>query len=207
MKPKTKRTIEACIYCSSGEGGSVDHIPPQCFFAKPYPPDLLTVPCCEPCRLLDQKADQHMRNLFISFETTEQHPSVLSQLAGRRNEAMKEQPHKADDLMRMMTSVPTLGPEGKIKVKMAFNMDDPLVNRFVERVSRGVLYSLFGTAYFDAIFEWGKGKPGGFAELASFIPQRHVGSVFSCTGSPEGFVALDFYASFPLWGRFTRKLV
>ena len=145
-----------------------------------------------------------MRNLFISMDTTENHPSVLAQLARRRNDSMRKQKFKADALMKMIKpKIVALSAGGGVTLA-AFDLNEPLVDRFLERVCRGVLYVILGRAYFPANFEWGKGRLGSFAELPSSIPQRHVGSVFSCTASSDGyFVALDFYAGFPVWGKFS----
>lgn len=50
---KEKKTIK-CVYCgkeiSKKLGNETkDHVPPQCFYETPYPPNLITIPSCFDC--------------------------------------------------------------------------------------------------------------------------------------------------------------
>jgi hypothetical protein len=45
MAEKTQK----CVYCSMRESTTDDHVPPKCFFPKPRPSNLITVPSCLDC--------------------------------------------------------------------------------------------------------------------------------------------------------------
>lgn len=53
----------SCIYCQSQPANTVDHVPPELIFAKPYPPDLnlITVPACVSCNSGFQRDDEYFR--------------------------------------------------------------------------------------------------------------------------------------------------
>ena len=50
-----------CAYCGERRELTRDHVPPKCLFSKPRPPDLVTVPCCEPCNRELSKHDEYFR--------------------------------------------------------------------------------------------------------------------------------------------------
>ncbi len=59
------RTTEsdACVFCGATEGLTPDHVPPKCFFSKPLPNDLITVPSCERCNKGTEKDDEYFRDI------------------------------------------------------------------------------------------------------------------------------------------------
>ena len=150
----------SCVFCKDGLGTTADHIPPKSFFSTPCPSNLITVPCCEECRLRDQKHDEFVRNLFISFHDTENHPRVTSQLAARRDRSCDMQASKAKTLLDLVVPVQVSGPAGDVLgTAAAFNLDDPRVGGFIERVRRGVLYDSFDLTYFPASCDWAINPP------------------------------------------------
>lgn len=56
---------QLCIYCDSEKATTVDHIPPRLLLSKPYPADLLTVPCCFRCNQGFQKDDEYTRTVVL----------------------------------------------------------------------------------------------------------------------------------------------
>ena len=136
--------ILPCIYCSTGAGTTRDHIPPRCFFAV-MPNPAITVPCCEQCRLGDQRDDEFMRNLFTSTRATEDLQSVKGNLQNRKLRSYQNNPEKILKLHEIVK--PT--PAGK-----AFDFNNPVVDRFMERVSRAVLYDAYQQNCFRAHVDW-----------------------------------------------------
>lgn len=197
-----------CTYCKEGEGTTSDHIPPRSFFGNPPPRNLITVLCCETCRVRDQQDDQFIRNLFVSFRDTESHPAVVSQVAGRRDRSFTHDITQAAKLIEMVVPAEVRGPDGlPVRIAPAFRLNDPRVDRFIERVSRGVIYDAFGVAYFGASFWW---KPQGpdFLLPPAVIKwkEKHVGDVFSYWVKSESAehvfqVMMRFYRNLLILGR------
>lgn len=55
---------QPCAYCGHTPAGSVDHVPPRCFFPEPLPLDLITVPCCLRCNGEFSTEDLYARSVF-----------------------------------------------------------------------------------------------------------------------------------------------
>jgi hypothetical protein len=150
-----------------------------------------------------------MRNLFTSLHNTENHPLVKSDLARRRDKAMREQPTKAVALMHIITQQEVRSPGGLyLGLAPAFNLDDPRVDRFLERVCRGVLFDSCNKGYFSGTFSW-KMLPSEFVSnlfqsAPKECPQRSFGDIFSYVVlTKDGIVLLRFYEGFAAAGTFT----
>jgi hypothetical protein len=72
-----------CTYCPHIGETTRDHVPPLSIYPSKLPNDtqLVTAPSCHVCHKANQKDDATIRNFLISFEDTENHPSVLAELA------------------------------------------------------------------------------------------------------------------------------
>jgi hypothetical protein len=200
-----------CVFCTQGSGDTDDHVPPRCFFPTPPPANLITVPCGEACRLKDQKDDQFIRNLFISFVETEGHPAVATYLAPRRDKSFYEHKSMVPKLTEIIVAAEVRGPSGDlIGTAPAFNLDDPRVHRFIERVARAALHAAFGQTYFVAKFDWLLKPPisDDFLALAhESCCHRHIGNIFSFVTAPpssdrDRFVVLTFYERLTILARF-----
>lgn len=200
-----------CTFCPTGEGVTVDHTPPRSFFPSPPPPNLITVPCCEACRLQDQKTDRLIRNLFTSFIETESHPAVADHLADRRNKSFHDDRSMVPNLVGMMKMAPVRDAAGNVITHApAFDLADPRVQRFVERVARGTLFAAYEQTFFAAKFEWllKPGIPEAMLDLApSEMARRKVGDIFQFLASrwnpPEPcYVVMAFFQKLQIIGKF-----
>jgi hypothetical protein len=54
-----------CIYCNERPGITDDHVPPRSLFPEPRPSDLMTVPCCEQCRVDLCSDDDYFKNTIV----------------------------------------------------------------------------------------------------------------------------------------------
>ena len=118
-----------CVFCPSDAADTQDHIPPKGFFDAPYPPNLITVPACEACRVRDQADDRLMRNLFISFVETEDHRCVAAALAGRRNKSFREDAKMAARMVEMLVPAEVRDAEGRLMaIAPAFDLKNPKVD-------------------------------------------------------------------------------
>ena len=85
-KPQKKN----CIYCGKREATERDHVPPKCFFPRPWPNDLITVPSCSICNRSFGKIDEFIRDVFISLDTTESKPELATVRAKMRRSMLRE---------------------------------------------------------------------------------------------------------------------
>lgn len=115
---------------------------------------------------------------------------VAAKLIKRRDESFYQDKQMVPRLTSMMT---------KEDGRDAFNINDPRVRAFVERVARGAIFAVYGIPFFPAEFDWTIEKEVDLVQLAASegIPYRHVGEVFSFAVSRGGdgvwFVSLVFY--------------
>ena len=150
-----------------------------------------------------------MRNLFTSLHNTENHRLVKSHLAKRRNKAMREQPTKALALLRIITPQEVRSPGGLyLGHAPAFNLDDPRVDRFLERVCRAVLFDSFNKGFFPGTFSWKilppEVVPNLFHSAPKECPRRNFGDIFSYVAlTKDCIVLLRFYEGFAAAGTFT----
>jgi hypothetical protein len=53
-----------CAYCRKLRKATVDHVPPKLLLEQPFPPNLLTVPCCGECNQLFKADDEYTRTVI-----------------------------------------------------------------------------------------------------------------------------------------------
>src|SRR6266568_3327468 len=171
-----------CIYCGLRTGDTRDHAPPKCFFGSERPPNAITVPCCEACRRAGEKNETTIRNLLISFDQTETHPTVQSSLLGKRDRSFRHSVSEVRKLMAMMVDVDIISPGGiYLGRDKGFNLNQLLVHSFIERMSRALLYEEFQEPYFNGDFGWVLNPPMPDAVtswMKDKLPGREMSNVF-----------------------------
>jgi hypothetical protein len=60
--PETRK----CALCGAAPATTREHIPPESFFERPYPENLITVPSCEACNLGTQRDDEYALSYLVS---------------------------------------------------------------------------------------------------------------------------------------------
>lgn len=200
---------KSCTYCANGNGETDDHIPPKGFFQKKLPNNaqLITVPCCENCREKDQQDDGFVRNLFCSFWDTEAHPVVETDVAHRRNRSFLHDRTLAQLQADTLVTVDIHTPAGiYVGTNRAYDLDQPIIDRFIERTCRAVLFEAFNVSYSPAKFEW-RNNPGIPQNVPARSKQRNILDVFHYLAIPPSknehyWVILTFYKRFRIWGKF-----
>ncbi|MEQ1859381.1 MAG: hypothetical protein ABMA13_05550 [Chthoniobacteraceae bacterium] len=133
---------------------------------------------------------------------------MSSQIAARRDRSFDNKISKAEKLVRMMRLVKVGMGEGV--VAHAFDLNTPMVDHFLERVCRGVLYDAHRIPFFPASFAWQLMPPHEAGEHFNKAPvelaRKEIDNVFAyiCSDEPaEGFfyVSLRFYERFFALGR------
>lgn len=69
MISKNANTI--CVYCGKEKATTVDHVPPKCFFPKPRPHNLITVPACRRCNKEAEKDEEFFLATFMFSEASQ----------------------------------------------------------------------------------------------------------------------------------------
>ena len=146
-----------CIYCGERKATTRDHVPPKCFFSTPRPNNLITVPCCEVCNTKYGKDDERVRNIVTSLATTEGHPAIKEQIAGKRDKSYTrvEGISNFQHIVESLKIVARYTPGGiYLGQAPAFNLDQPTIDRFVERIARALLYQEIAMEHTACDFEW-----------------------------------------------------
>jgi len=132
-----------CIYCGSKKDLTRDHIPPKSFFPKPRPSKLITVPSCKICNSKYGKDDERLRNLLTSLELTESHPAIQTDISKKRNRSLirKKGYSNFRHMLESMKDVDIFSKGGiYLETRKAFNLDQQIVDIFLERVTRALLF-------------------------------------------------------------------
>lgn len=139
----------------------MDHVPPRAIFPDKLPAEvrMVTAPACTVCHKENQKDDATIRNLLISAEDVEQHPTIVRALGGKRDRGFKRSlKFPEGDLQRLLSTVKIVErktPDGiYIRKDWAFDYDNPVMNRFVRRLGRALLHFEFDQEYFEGQFRW-----------------------------------------------------
>lgn len=186
-----------CIYCGKNSGITKDHVPPRCFFEKRCP-DLqrITVPCCDPCRLLGESNDAKARNLIISTELAEPHRVVQGELAAARNRSFDC--GQLDPLMKhaVLLPLPQINST-RMAFTPAFNFDSDVIDSFLLRVTRALLHVETRCGFVSCHIERWRANPPSDVLFTS-ERSRQIGDVFSysallCDDSRNSLWILTFY--------------
>ncbi len=179
--------VTLCIYCGLREGSTRDHVPPKCMFVSPMPNDIqmITVPCCEECRGGHQGDDAVARNFLISSAAAETRQTSDDRIEKKRNRSLE----RDRTLLKQMTNAITLADvslEGKVSLGTApaFNVNQPPMNRFFDRVARSLLHKVTGSGYVTCTIKWRPIKDSrandGFSKYATHMGS--IGDIFSYAG-------------------------
>lgn len=151
-----------CIYCGKNEANERDHIPPKSFFPEPRPSNLITVPSCSECNREFGKIDEIVRNLLTSIDSTEIHPAVVEQLANKRNRSLDRAGgvHSFKYFLDNISLIDRYSEEGIYLGKHpAFELNTNVVDNFMERMGRGLLFHYCGIRFGDYKFNWKLSPP------------------------------------------------
>jgi hypothetical protein len=135
-----------CIYCGEREATTSDHAPPECFFSKPRPSNLITVPCCLKCNREYGKIDERARNLLTSLEVTEDHPAIQSQIAAKRERSFARPEGRSNfsHILESMTMADAYSPGGiYLGSGPGFDLDQEVMDRLMGKMTRALLHEEF----------------------------------------------------------------
>ena len=137
-----KRQKKQCYLCGRTDKLTSDHLPPKGFFNKPYPPNLITVPCCYKCNNGWSKEDEFVRAILALSDIGRSqagnevfYGSVLRRLR-ENNQPLLEW------LLSRMTDVVVQSDEGVPLELTRFDFTPDMLDRFnkyFERMTKGFI--------------------------------------------------------------------
>jgi hypothetical protein len=139
-KKKAKRKPRACTYCGA-TADTVDHVPPRCLFARPFPSTLITVPACRNCNGGAKLDDEYFR-LMTTMKRQIVHPDAE---AGRsssvRSLARIEAGGLRSTFLGSLEDTEVLSPAGLyLGTVPSYGADPRRLCLVVRRVTLGLLF-------------------------------------------------------------------
>jgi hypothetical protein len=133
--------LKWCVYCRTENDLTVDHVPPKLLLARPYPPNLITVPACRPCNQSFQKDDEYTRTMLCIDVRAAKNPTAQSNLPSVLRSLKRPDARSfAEYLARSAESSTVLGQDG-LPLGQAFELDKARVNRTGERLVRAFYFA------------------------------------------------------------------
>jgi hypothetical protein len=148
-----------CIYCGQRPATTKDHVPPKSFFAQPRPDNLITVPCCYQCNAGYGTDDERVRNILTSQDATEDHTAIREQLGGKRNRSWQRNQGKSSfrHVVASLKVVDAYTASGIfLGERLAFDLDQPVIDRFIGRTTRALMYHEYDVGFVEGHVAWRK---------------------------------------------------
>ena len=187
---------QMCIYCGARRAETRDHVPPKSFFPTPRPANMITVPCCGACNETYGRDDEKVRNILTSLATTERHPAILNQIGTKRDRSLTR-PKGRSTFEHYVKSILQVAVETKgglyVGKSLAFNLDQAVMDRFFERVARGLLFHTNRVGYTPCSVQWGLSlSKQEFEQLPDHVKQPFYGGVSDTIGKVFRYVGVIY---------------
>ena len=150
-----------CIYCGKEPKYDMDHVPPRSLFPPDLPPEieLTTAPACKICHKKNQKDDTTIRNILVSIREHENHPIIKQHLSGKMSRSLERSARwEKGDFRKLLDNImikEEFDKDGRsLGFAPAFELDSPLFKRFIERLSRCLLWYNCAQGYFVGEFDY-----------------------------------------------------
>jgi len=134
------RAFGICVYCGKQKKLTVDHVPPKLFLARPYPPNLLTVPACDECNASFMKNDEYTRTVVtLDVRAANNSDARVNLPAVIRSLGRPDARGLAEYLVRSTEKSTILGEDG-VPWANAIEIDRKRVQAAGERLIRGLYF-------------------------------------------------------------------
>ena len=133
-------------------------MPPKCFFTERKPKNLITVPCCHKCnQFYGDQIDTHARNTISAIHNNEAHWAVSQEIAGKRDRSYTKKLGNIEYIASIIKPKEVTTPEGIfLGVAPAMNLDNPIMNKFFERLARGLIRDVLKIRSLGHPVKWGR---------------------------------------------------
>jgi hypothetical protein len=200
------------------QSATSEHVPPQSFFERPYPANLITVPACKPCNEGSQQDDAYFLAFLASRDVAGAAPS-LDRVRERVTRGLHRPNFRGlrDRLIRHSELSARVDPEtGLHELTLGTRPESDRVKRTIDKQVRGMAYYLTGRRVPKSTFTmlervWGTPIKTadvwqmfiGAADYALRGTSGSVGDVFRYAhreverSACAAVVRLEFYGVFP----------
>jgi hypothetical protein len=144
MKKSRVKKNGSCAYCGKNGPLTRDHIPPKSLFAKPLPPDLITVGCCFECNNDPSKDDEYFRlALSIRYDVDRSQAKDAAESA-LRSLRRKEQQGFTRSFLSSTREVDIYTKDGQyLGTGGEYDVDLERLNLVATRIIRGLYHHHF----------------------------------------------------------------
>lgn len=132
-----------CYLCGR-KADTVDHIPPRSFFPKPWPDNLLTVPCCNACNNKLSPIDEQMRVFLAADENANEGAKKIQLQKIFKENSIKGKPFRT--VAATLKSFPII-LDGSLQTGHILSAKTKDLYYFVERVIRGLACKYYADFY------------------------------------------------------------
>ena len=137
------RFKQSCTYCGVASEQTVDHVPPKCFYPKPRPSDLITVPSCWKCNN-DKSKDEEF--FLATFMFTQAGISEAGQKLwdGKLNRAYVKNIGLKRKIAEHLRPTDVFTPRGLfLGTKIKINPDESRFENVINKIVRGLYWFEF----------------------------------------------------------------
>jgi hypothetical protein len=139
------RKVRECVFCGA-PATTRDHVPPECLYPSPPPPNLITVPACEGCNHSFHLDDEWLRLALTVRESVKDNPdrnAVLPSVEASLNNPGGGGLRGA--FQRDLTLLPRVSPSGLyMGLHPAYVADGARLDRMAKRIVKGLFYRVKG---------------------------------------------------------------
>jgi hypothetical protein len=186
---RREQSPHICAYCGREAPETSDHIPPKGMFSRPYPSDLLTVPCCEICQPGWSSDDEYFRTVVLSCDNLQADPRTERVTASVLRSLTKPSKKGFAKLVGdSLTIAELFTPSGLFVGKRpAIKVDSVRIEKVLIRVLRALFYYEFRVPVpadhrVSATFDQYGERVLTMLNKAAFPPARHAaGGMFRWT--------------------------
>lgn len=137
-----------CSYCGTSDPETVDHVPPRGLFPRPWPSDLITVPCCSSCHVPWSMHDEHFRNVLVSVSELEQDVGTAKvRDSVIRSLTRSQHARYSAEFIASMTDLDVVTESGVWVGREPALPHGDRIGQVLGRISRGLYFREFGTPF------------------------------------------------------------
>jgi len=136
--PTIPHSCALCTYCRRPRPETRNHVPPKGLFSKPYPADLITIPCCAKCNAAFARDDEYFRVALLTSEWLSELEATQSALDSVARSLQRAEAAGFAQLIASSFSIRENDSEGT--ADLVFTLDKPRIFRVVERIIHGLYY-------------------------------------------------------------------
>ena len=138
MSSKFKK--KNCIYCGKPTT-SKDHVPPKCFFPKPVPKNLITVPACFDCNESFSADENYTRIILASAKISDQPGSSAEKIWNQKVQRSLQKNSKVlKEIYISFRFVDIYHGPIYLGKRPAFPCDRKRIDRIIGKIVKGLFY-------------------------------------------------------------------